>query len=78
MVKPGNRREMAHCLHAEHRVSKRRAAHRPRWGLGLMFDWTRLHEHKWSHKRVYRIYKELELNLRIKPKNVYAQGIPCH
>lgn len=98
-MKPGVRREVAHWLHAEHRLSKRRAAtccsissgcyryrsrrkpddvivdvllrlaaSRPRWGFGLMFDWTRLHDYKWNHKRVYRVYKELELNLRIKPK----------
>ena len=46
----------------------RLAQSRPRWGFGLMFDWLRHHGKSWNHKRVYRIYKELALNLRIKPK----------
>lgn len=29
----------------------------------------------WNHKRVYRIYRELELNLRIKPRKC-AEGLP--
>jgi putative transposase len=52
-------------------VLTRLAASRPRWGFGLMFSWIRMHDHprnRWNHKRVYRVYKELELNLRIKPK----------
>ena len=102
MVKPGLRREVAHWLHAEHHLSKRRASaccsistgcygyqscrkpdddvidvlmrlagSKPRWGFGLMFDWIRHQDDpkmKWNHKRVYRVYKDLELNLRIKPK----------
>ena len=39
------------------------------WGFGLCFLYLRNVKHfKWNHKRVYRIYRELELNLRIKPK----------
>jgi len=57
----------------------RLAESKPRWGFGLMFDWLRLQGHPrkgWNHKRVYRIYKELELNLRIKPKRRFPSRNP--
>ena len=39
------------------------------WGFGLCFLFLRnVKGFRWNHKRVYRIYRELELNLRIKPK----------
>jgi putative transposase len=39
------------------------------WGFGLCFLFLRnVKRYTWNHKRVYRIYRELELNLRIKPK----------
>jgi len=39
------------------------------WGFGLCYLYLRnVKGFKWNHKRVYRIYKELELNLRIKPR----------
>ena len=38
-------------------------------GFGLCFLYLRnVQGYGWNHKRVYRIYCELELNLRIKPK----------
>jgi putative transposase len=39
------------------------------WGFGLCFLHLRnVKQQPWNHKRVYRIYRELELNMRIKPK----------
>jgi len=40
------------------------------WGFGLCFLYLRnVKDFKWNHKRVYRIYRELELNLRVKPRH---------
>jgi len=48
-----------------------------RWGFGLCFLYLRNIQHYgWNHKRVYRIYKELELNLRIKPKRRIKRDKP--
>ena len=45
-----------------------------RWGFGLCFLYLRnIQGYPWNHKRVYRIYQELELNLRIKPKRRLAR-----
>ena len=39
------------------------------WGFGLCYLYLRnVQGFGWNHKRVYRIYRELELNMRIKPK----------
>ena len=34
-----------------------------RWGFGLCFAYLRNQDHAWNHKRVWRIYKQMGLNL---------------
>ena len=46
-------------------------------GFGLCFLHLRnVKGHPWNHKRVYRIYCELELNLRIKPRKRLKRAKP--
>jgi len=47
------------------------------WGFGMCFDYLRNVEgFGWNHKRVYRIYCELALNLRIKPRRRLKRNKP--
>lgn len=47
------------------------------WGFGMCFLHLRNVKHfGWNHKRVYRIYRELELNLRIKPRQRIVREKP--
>lgn len=47
------------------------------WGFGLCYLYLRnVKGFIWNHKRVYRIYRELELNLRIKPKSRIIRDKP--
>ena len=50
---------------------------RKTWGFGLCFLHLRnIKGHGWNHKRIYRIYCELELNLRIKPRKRLKRNKP--
>lgn len=47
------------------------------WGFGLCYLYLRnVKGFHWNHKRVYRIYRELELNLRIKPRKRLVREKP--
>jgi len=76
------------CLSAENDqiadwLLKLTAIHK-RWGFGLCFMYLRnVKGYGWNHKRVYRIYRGLELNLRIKPRRRLKRerpdplSVPC-
>jgi putative transposase len=40
----------------------------PRWGCRKMSDYLRNQGYGWNHKRIHRVYCELALNLKRKPK----------
>lgn len=44
------------------------AERKPRWGFGKMRDFLRNRAAPWNHKRIYRVYCEMGLNIRRKPK----------
>lgn len=47
------------------------------WGFGLCYLYLRnVRGYAWNHKRVYRIYRQLELNLRIKPRKRLVRSKP--
>lgn len=49
----------------------------PAWGFGLCFLYLRnVKGYGYNHKRVYRIYRQLELNLRIKPRKRLKRDKP--
>ena len=55
----------------------RLTTHQKSWGFGLCFLYLRnVKGFKWNHKRVYRIYCQLELNLRIRPKKRIVREKP--
>lgn len=41
---------------------------KPRWGFGKMRDYLKNQGFGWNHKRIHRVYREMGLNLKIKPK----------
>lgn len=40
----------------------------PRWGFRKMYDWLRYDGQGWNHKNISRIYLEMKLHIRIRPK----------
>lgn len=49
------------------------AQRHPRWGFWMMFHYLRRNEYWWNHKRVYRVYTDIKLNLRRKYKQRLAK-----
>ncbi|WP_143558844.1 transposase [Snodgrassella alvi] len=44
-----------------------------RWGFPKCFNRIKKLGYNWNHKRIYRIYCQLKLNLRVKVNNVFLR-----
>lgn len=64
--KKGNRSEERddEIIDLLHRTTQRFVA----WGFWMIFYFLRLQGHEWNHKRVYRVWKQEGLNLRLPPQ----------
>ncbi len=83
MVAPWQRRDMAKQVVTQRKISIRLAcdiygiSETGVLGFGLCFLYLRnVKGFVWNHKRVYRIYRELELNMRIKPRKQLKRDKP--
>jgi putative transposase len=52
------------------------ADRKPSWGFGKMLAYLKRAGHGWNHKRIRRVYCELRLNLRVKPRKRLPKRIP--
>ena len=50
------------------------AARHKRWGFDKMMFKIKMDAKPWNHKRVRRIYNELNLNIRLKPRKRIPKG----
>jgi len=48
----------------------------PRWGFGKVYQYLHNQGHGWNHKRVYRVYCAMKLNLRIKRRKRLPKRFP--
>jgi len=57
-------------------VLQQLAGEHPRWGFGKMMQWISKQSYGWNHKRVRRVYRQLKLNLRVKPRRRFPSRQP--
>ena len=48
----------------------------PRWGFGKLYHYLRNQGHSWNHKRVYRVYCAMKLNLRVTRRKRLPKRFP--